>query len=120
MAESTILEGKTKLLFDLAPNVVIGDNGYFKAMRVRNWAKQGVILLTPATRWKNGRYAIAYHRFIREPEPAQWLAARRTVIEPVFDLFSKVLGTKDNHKQLPIQNFSQPGCISGSDCYVGQ
>lgn len=106
VAESTVLEEKTKLLFDLAPNVVIGDNGYFKAMRIRNWAKQGVILLTPATRWKNGRYAAAYHRFIKEPEPAKWLAARRTAIEPVFDLFSKVLGTQDNHKQLPIQGLA--------------
>ena len=33
---------------------------------------------------------------------ARWLAARRTAIEPVFDLFRHVLGTKGRQKQLPV------------------
>jgi hypothetical protein len=98
-----VLDAKTESLLGFHPDVLLGDNGYFKATRVRSWAKQGVLLLTPATRWKQGGYAQGYHRFLKEPEPAQWLRARGTAIEPVFDLFCKVLDTQDNQKQLPIQ-----------------
>lgn len=102
-SESEVLEQKQAVLFALQPEAVIGDNAYFKALRVRAWASQGVLLLTPASKWKNGRYAQAYHRFIAQPSIALWLSCRRTAIEPVFDLFAKVLGTANNHKQLPIQ-----------------
>ena len=106
IAEATVLEERTEALFALKPEAVVGDNAYHKAMRVRNWAKQGVILLTPAASWKKGRYAQAYHRFIKEPEPAQWLKARRTAIEPIFDLFCKVLDTQNNQKQLPVKGLA--------------
>ena len=44
------------------------DNGYTKALRIRHWAKQDIILLTPATKWVKGRFAQAYHRFIKEAD----------------------------------------------------
>jgi len=80
------------------------DNGYTKAMRIRNWAKQGVILLTPATRWVKGHYAQAYHRFIKEADNRQRLRRRHTSVEPLFDLIAQVLGCQGNHKQVPVQN----------------
>ena len=106
IAESQVLEEKKDALFALNPQAITGDNAYFKAMRVRNWAADGVILLTPATRWKNGRYAVAYHRFIAKAPLKKWLNCRKTAIEPVFDLFSKVLGTNNNHKQLPLRHLA--------------
>ena len=33
---------------------------------------------------------------------ARWLQARRTAIEPLFDLLRHVLGTKGRQKQLPV------------------
>jgi hypothetical protein len=103
LAESQVLEQKKQALFALDPLAIAGDNAYCKAMRVRNWAAEGVILLTPAIRWQNGRYAAAYHRFIAKAPFKKWLKCRKTAIEPIFDLFSKVLGTANNHKQLPLQ-----------------
>jgi len=102
LAESQVLEQKKQALFALDPLAIAGDNAYCKAMRVRNWAAEGVILLTPAVRWQNGRYAAAYHRFIAKAPFKKWLKCRKTAIEPIFDLFSKVLGTANNHKQLPL------------------
>lgn len=102
VAESQVLEQKKETLFALDPQAVAGDNAYFKAMRVRHWAAEGVILLTPAAAWQNGRYAAAYHRFIAKVPFVDWLKCRKTAIEPMFDLFSKVLGTANNHKQLPL------------------
>jgi hypothetical protein len=103
LSESEVLEQKKNALFAFHLEALVGDNAYFKALRVRAWASEGVLLLTPATQWKNGRYAQAYHRFIAQSAASRWLKCRRTAIEPVFDLFSKVLGTANNHKQLPVQ-----------------
>ena len=67
VADSSVLEAKTTDLWAYRPEAVVGDNGYFQARRVRKWAKNGVILLTPAKRWKTGRYAKAYHHFRKRP-----------------------------------------------------
>ena len=106
VADSTTLDAKTELLWAYDPEVVVTDNGYFSARRVRHWAKNGIILLTPATKWKKGRYARAYHRFRKQPRPAQWLRSRSTAVEPMFDLLCKVLKVQANHKQLPLQGLA--------------
>lgn len=105
--ESIVFEQKKEPLFAFQPEAIVGDNAYFKAMRLRQWAARGVLLLSPAATWKNGKYAKAYHRFLRQEPFADWLKSRKTAIEPVFDLFSRVLGTANNHKQLPIQSLKK-------------
>ena len=104
--ESHILEQKSEMIFQLLPRALVADNAYHKAMRVRNWAKAGILLLTPAATWKTGRYAQAYQRLIRMPPFRNWLACRKTTIEPVFDLIAKVLGATNNHKQLPVRGLA--------------
>lgn len=107
VSESEVIEQKQATLFAFHPEAIVGDNAYFKALRIRSWASQGVILLTPAVKWKNGRYAQAYRRFIAQSPISRWLKCRKTAIEPVFDLFSKVMGTTNNHKQLPLQGLAK-------------
>ena len=101
-SEKQALERKTEqIVYHLKPESLCGDDAYTKAIRIRQWAQQGVILLTPALRWKNGRYAKAYHRFIKQDsDMASLLARRKTSIEPIFDLISKLLGTLGKQKQL--------------------
>jgi hypothetical protein len=101
--ESVVFEQKKEALFAFHLEAVVGDNAYFNAMRLRRWAEQGVILVSPAAKWKNGKVAQSYHRFLEQKPVDRWLKCRKTAIEPVFDLFSKVLGTVNNHKQLPVQ-----------------
>ena len=104
VSESRVIDHKaTYIIQEIAPATVATDNSYAKAMRIRRWAKQGVLLLTPAFKWVKGRYASAYHRFIAQPEMAARLQKRRTSVEPLFDLVAKVLGTNGRQKQLPIQ-----------------
>ncbi|MCI0555645.1 MAG: hypothetical protein L0287_32265, partial [Anaerolineae bacterium] len=107
LAESRVLDQKKEALSALEPRAVVGDNAYCKAMRVRHWAAEGLLLLTPAAQWQNGRYAAAYHRLIANAPFAIWLKSRKTAIEPVFDLFSKLLGTTHNQKQLPLQSLAK-------------
>jgi hypothetical protein len=90
--ESVVFEQKKERLFTFRPEAIVGDNAYFKAMRVRQWASEGVLLLSPAATWKNGKYAKAYHRFIRQKPIVDWLKCRKTAIEPVLVCFRRYSG----------------------------
>lgn len=104
VSEAIVFSRKeTFILHTLQPQTLAADNSYTKALRIRKWLKQRVYLLTPATKWVNGRFAQAYHRLLQSPDLAACLKKRRTTIEPLFDLIAKVLGTTGPHKQLPVQ-----------------
>ena len=96
----------TPLIQHFRPETMTTDNSDAKARRIRQWAQQGVVLLSPAVKWVKGRDALAYHRYSQQPENAELLRRRRTAIEPVFDLIAQVLGTKAKQKQLPLQKLS--------------
>ena len=107
VAESDVIDQQaTPLIHSFHPDTVTTDHSYAKARRIRQWAQQGVGLLSPAVKWVKGRYALAYHRYIQEPDHAELLRRRRTALEPVFDLIAQVLGTKAKQKQLPLQKLS--------------
>jgi hypothetical protein len=107
VADSDVIDQQAiPLIQHFRPDTGTTDNSYAKARRMRQWAQQGVVLLSPAVQWVKGRYALAYHRYIQQPENAELLRRRRTAIEPVFDLIAQVLGTKAKQKQLPIQKLS--------------
>ena len=107
VAESDVIDQQAgPLMQHFHPHTVSTDNSYAKARRIRQWAKQGVVLLSPAVKWVKGRYAAAYHRYIQQPENAELLRSRRTAIEPVFDLIAHVLGTTAQQKQVPIQKLA--------------
>ena len=101
-SEKQAIERKADwILKQLQPDTLCGDDAYTKAMRIRNWAKQGVILVSPALRWRNGRYAKAYRQFIKtQADIVRILKKRRTAIEPVFDLIAQLMGTSGKQKQL--------------------
>jgi len=107
VAESDVIEQQASpLIQHFRPATVTTDNSYTKARRIRQWAQQGVVLLSPAVKWVKGRYALAYHRYIQQPDNAELLRSRRTAIEPVFDLIAQILGTQAKQKQLPLQKLS--------------
>lgn len=105
IADSTILDHKAEfILTQLQPETLTADDGYTKAMRIRNWLKEGTILITPALRWIKGRYAQAYHQFLQQPDVKTHLKKRKTSVEPLFDLIAKVMGANGYQKQLSVQN----------------
>jgi hypothetical protein len=80
-AEKKALDDKETILVEaLKPDTLCGDDAYTQALRIRRWAQDDVILLAPALRWKNGRYAQAYRRFIKESDMHTLLRAK-----PVFE-----------------------------------
>jgi hypothetical protein len=108
VSESQVLDAKeVHILHVLSPNTLTTDDSYTQARRIRRWAQAGVVLLTPALKWTQGRYATAYRRFLREPEQVELSRSRRTAIEPIFDLVAQLIGATDNHKQLPLQRLAK-------------
>lgn len=106
-SEKDALLAKEHILLNrLQPQTLCGDDAYTAAKRIRDWTQHAVILLTPALRWRNGRYAKAYHHFIKQPHIAPLLRQRKTAIEPVFDLLAKLLGLTGKQKQLTLQGLS--------------
>ena len=104
VSDSEILDEKASIILaELQPQTLAADNAYTKAMRIRQWAKRGVALLTPALKWTQGRFAQAYHRFIKQPDVREHLSKRRTSVEPLFELIAHVIGTNAKQKQLPVQ-----------------
>lgn len=58
-------------------------------------------MVTPALRWRNGKYAQAYRQFIQtEADIVRLLKKRKTAIEPIFDLIAQLLGTTAKQKQI--------------------
>ena len=100
-----VLDPKEALILNrLRPQTVATDNAYTKAMRIRNWNRDGVLLLTPAHKWEHGRFARAHHHFIQLPEVVRLMRNRRISVEPLFDLIAKVIGTHAEQKQLPVSS----------------
>ena len=101
-SEKAALASKEEtILHQLKPETFCGDDAYTQALRIRRWAKQGVVLVAPALRWRTGHYARAYRNFIKaDAEIAAILRRRKTAIEPIFNLIAKLLGTTGKQKQL--------------------
>jgi hypothetical protein len=101
-SEKEALERKEAWILNrLKPDTVCGDDAYTKALPIRRWAKQGVVLVIPALRWRKGTYAKAYRHFIKtHSDLVRILKHRKTAIEPIFDLIAPLLGTSGKQKQL--------------------
>ncbi len=107
VSEKQVVRNKKYYIFhQLNPQFFTGDNGYFKAMRIRQWAKKGIALITPAAKWIKGKYAKAYHQFIQQDHIRKLFTFRKTTVDPLFDLIAQIIGTNGKQKQLPVQKLS--------------
>jgi hypothetical protein len=120
VAETTVIDQQEALLLHrFRPVTVTADNSYAQARRIRRWAKAGVVLLTPAAKWRKGRYAQAYHDYLKQPANACRLRHRRTTIEPLFDLVAKLLGITAPQKPLPVQRLATVRtCLALATCSI--
>lgn len=84
VSESAAFDHKERNIVDiLSPKTLTADNAYTEAMRVRRWFERASAFITPALKWKDGRYVREYQRFITLPESAERLRSRRTSVEPL-------------------------------------
>lgn len=102
VSEHTVFAEKVPHLLHTNAGYLVGDDGYTNLKKVRECACHGLVLLTQAQGLQSS-VGQAYQRFLSKPHHQEWLAQRKVAIEPVFDLISRLLGTRNNHKQLPLQ-----------------
>lgn len=106
-SESKVMEEKTAVIWANTPETLTGDNSYCHLRRIRWWARQGIALVTPALKVSDATPAgAAYKAFLQQPEQQALLKARKTAIEPFFDLLSRVIGAGDHQKQLPVKGLA--------------
>jgi len=106
-SESKVIDEKAAVIWASAPETLTGDNSYCHLRRIRRWACQGVALVTPALTVSAATPAgAAYKAFLQQPEQQALLKARKTAIEPCFDLLSRVVGAGDHQKQLPVKGLA--------------
>ena len=102
VSEQEVMDRKEEAILSENTGYLVGDDGYTNFQRTKDYAKEGLLLLTPAIH-ANGKEGKAYHQFIEQPSFKALLQKRKTVIEPLFNLISSLLDTKNNHKQLPVK-----------------
>jgi len=112
VSESEVIDRKAEALWEAGVHTLTADNAYCTLKRVRRWAKQGVVLITPALKVaSDSPQGGPYKTFVAQPENAALLKARKTATEPLFDLIAQLIGAGNQQKQLPVQ-----GVAKGRTC----
>jgi len=102
VSENEVIERKEEDILSMNTGYVVTDDGYTDFQKVKAYARKGLLLVTPALRVKSAE-GESYRQLVKQYTSGLPIKARKTVIEPVFDLISRLLGTTGNHKQLPIK-----------------
>ena len=102
VSEHEVIKLKDEAIFSMKTGYIITDDGYTDFDKIRNYAQNGILLVTPAIRVKKATGEI-YRQFTRKCISWLCLKNRKAIIEPVFDLVSRLLNTTNNHKQLPMK-----------------
>jgi len=102
VSEHEVIQLKEEDILSMNVGYLVTDDGYTDFEKVKKYAKKGLLLITPALRVKSAA-GETYRQFTRQCISRIPIKNRKTVIEPVFDLISRLLSTTRNHKQLPIR-----------------
>ena len=82
---------------------IVADSGYRDKARAAVYAMDGVLLLTPRMAWAQAQGVLGAAGGVSARQVSGWQASRKTAIEPVFDLLSRLLSTRGLHKPLPVR-----------------
>ena len=102
VSEKAILDQTMDSLLARNIRYIVADAGYTDLNRVKKFADQGVLLLTPVHRAKSDK-ALAYLQAIETSEVLNlYQKQRKTAIEPMFGVLLELGATDSHQKQLPI------------------
>lgn len=82
---------------------IIAHNGYVDKKRAATFAENRVLLLTPKTTLREANALLGADPLYTATQVATWQHTRKTTIEPVFDLLSRLLSITGAHKPLPMR-----------------
>ena len=111
--ERKVLDTKKDRLIEKGVRCIVADNGYVDKKRQAIFAETQVLLLTPKTTLAVANALLGADPVYTATQVKTWQAARKTAIEPVFDLLSKLLSTTGAHKPLPLRGLAYVSTFLG-------
>lgn len=111
--ERKVLDTKKDQLLAKGVRCIVADNGYVDKKREAAFAETEVLLLTPKTPLTEANRLLGADPLYTATHVETWQAARKTAIEPVFDLLSKLLSITGAHKPLPLRGLAYVSTFLG-------
>ena len=111
--ERNVLDIKKEKLIDRGTRCIVADNGYVDKKRTAAFAESDVLLLTPKTTLDEANALLGADPLYTATQVATYREARKTAIEPVFDLLSKLLSITGKQKPLPVRGLAYVSTFLG-------
>ena len=111
--ERKVLDTKKDRLIEKGVRCIVADNGYIDKKRTAAFAEVGVLLLTPKTTLAEATALLGADPLYTATQVETWQKTRKTAIEPVFDLLSKLLSITGAHKPLPLRGVAYVSTFLG-------
>ncbi len=111
--ERKVLDKKQERIIAKRITYLIADAGYRDKKRAATFAKKQVMLITPNTSAEDVQKVFGYMDAMGVALFNDAKAARKTAIEPTFDLLSKLLATTGQHKPLPVSGLASVSTFLG-------
>ena len=119
--ERKVLDTKKERLIEKGVRCIVADNGYVDKKRATAFAEGSeVLLLTPKTTFAEANALLGADPLYTVRQVETLRTARKTAIEPVFDLLSKLLSITGAHKPLPIRGLAYVSTFLGIGILVLQ
>ena len=112
--ERKVLDKKQTRIIAKRIIYLIADAGNHRdKKRAATFAKKQVMLITPDTSAEDAQGVLGYMDAMGVALFNDAKAARKTAIEPTFDLLSKLLATTGQHKPLPVSGLASVSTFLG-------
>lgn len=111
--ERKVLDAKKDRLLEKGVRCIVADNGYVDKKRQVAFAETDVLLLTPKTTLTEANTLLGADPLYTATQVETWQTARKTAIEPVFDLLSRLLSITGAHKPLPMRGVAYVSTFLG-------
>ena len=111
--ELKVLDTKKDRLIEKSVRCIVADNGYVDEKRQTAFAETEVLLFTPKTTLAAANACFGADPLYTATQVATWRRARKTAIEPVFDLLRKLLSITGAHKPLPLRGLAYVATFLG-------
>ena len=119
--ERKVLDTKKDKLIERGVRCIVADKGYVDKKRAAAFAEVSkVLLLTPKTPLAAANPLLGADPLYTATQIETWRAARKTAIEPVFDLLSRLLSITGAHKPLPMRGLPYVATFLGLGVLVLQ
>lgn len=118
--ERKVLDTKKDRLIEKGVRCIVADSGYVDKKRAATFAQAEVLLLTPKTPLTEANSLLGADPLYTATQVQMWQTARKTAIEPVFDLLSKLLSITGAHKPLPMRGLPYVATFLGFGSLVLQ